>query len=94
MKREGSVRASSPTGLTDSGQSPHSRPGKCLACGGKMNSLGRMKVLTGLRAEVRGMMIDPLLAQQQQAVPLEMFVCDDCGRVEFYDASEKVVSRR
>lgn len=81
---------------SEPGKSDASTPaerGECLACGARMDSLGRMKVLTGFRPEVRGMMIDPLLAQRQQTVPLEMFVCQDCGRVEFYDASEKA-SRR
>ena len=66
---------------------------QCLACGRRLRSLGRMKVLTGIRPEIRGLMMDPLLAQQQQAVPLEMFVCDGCGKVEFYDASDRSAER-
>ena len=87
------MRRSAPTGVPSPGGSPRGERWKCLACGARMDSLGRMKVLTGFRPEVRGIMIDPLLAQRQQAVPLEMFVCQGCGRVEFYDASEKA-SRR
>ena len=60
----------------------------CLRCSGVMQSLGIHKIQLG----ETGLFFPNLCNFMAGALKVELCVCDECGKVEFYSTKRKVVN--